>query len=67
MRSNRVFDDRLKALDKATDGLLALDLTQASDADLTELQQRVESRTRNLAGFVARVVAHRRRLGDRTE
>ncbi|MBF6455166.1 hypothetical protein [Nocardia cyriacigeorgica] len=67
MRSNRVFDDRLKALDKAADGLLALDLTQASDADLDELQRRVESRTRHLAGFVVRVVAHRRRPGDREE
>ncbi|WP_280209382.1 hypothetical protein [Nocardia cyriacigeorgica] len=66
MRSNRTFDDRLKALDRATDGLLALDLTQASDTDLAELQQRVESRTRNLAGFVARVVAHRQ-PGDRAE
>ncbi|AVH24229.1 hypothetical protein C5B73_25240 [Nocardia cyriacigeorgica] len=61
-----MFDDRLKALDRATDGLLALDLTQASDTDLAELQQRVESRTRNLAGFVARVVAHRQ-PGDRAE
>ncbi|WP_280466682.1 hypothetical protein [Nocardia cyriacigeorgica] len=67
MRSNRVFDDRLKALDRATDGLLALDLTPASDAALAELQQRVESRTRNLAGFITRVVAHRHRPGDRAE
>lgn len=67
MRSNRVFDDRLKALDKATDGLLALDLTEASEAELDDIQRRVESRTRNLAGFVARAVAHRRGSGERTE
>lgn len=66
MCSNRAFRDRLSVLDQAIDTLLAGDLTAASDTELGEILSRVESRTRNLAGFTARLVHehNRRSHGD---
>lgn len=59
MCSKSFLRDKVRALEQAVDTLLETDLTSASATELTEALARIESRTRHLAGFTARI-AHRR-------
>lgn len=62
MSSNERFDEQVRALEGAVAGLRGLDLSEASQDELNDLLRRLESRTRALAGLIARVAERLRQL-----
>ncbi|WP_433663697.1 hypothetical protein ACQPW1_17225 [Nocardia sp. CA-128927] len=64
MRSNEVFEEQVSALERAVAGLRGLDVSRATEDELVELLERLESGARMLAGIISRVAYRLRQLRD---
>ncbi|WP_405162490.1 hypothetical protein OG203_40445 [Nocardia sp. NBC_01499] len=64
MRSNTVFEEQVSALERAVAGVRGLDVSRATEDELVELLERLESGARMLAGIIARVAYRLRQLRD---
>ncbi|MFI6166079.1 hypothetical protein ACIBCN_04760 [Nocardia sp. NPDC051052] len=64
MRSNVAFEEQVSALERAVAGLRGLDVSRATEDELVELLERLESGARMLAGVISRVAYQLRQLRD---
>ncbi|MFI6047304.1 hypothetical protein ACIA8C_37200 [Nocardia sp. NPDC051321] len=64
MRSNGAFEEQVSALERAVAGLRGLDVSRATEDELVELLERLESGARMLAGVISRVAYQLRQLRD---
>ncbi|MEU7145685.1 hypothetical protein ABZ942_40005 [Nocardia sp. NPDC046473] len=64
MRSNRAFEEQVSALERAVAGLRGLDVSRATEDELVDLLERLESGARMLAGVISRVAYRLRQLRD---
>ncbi|PXX56542.1 hypothetical protein DFR70_11994 [Nocardia tenerifensis] len=64
MRSNKAFEEQVSALERAVSGLRGLDVSRATEDELVELLERLESGARMLAGVISRVAFRLRQLRD---
>ncbi|GAA5076071.1 hypothetical protein [Nocardia iowensis] len=64
MRSNGAFEEQVSALERAVAGLRGLDVSRATEEELVDLLDRLESGARMLAGLIGRVAYRLRQLRD---
>ncbi|MFI7003045.1 hypothetical protein [Nocardia sp. NPDC050175] len=64
MRSNGAFEEQVSALERAVAGLRGLDVSRATEDELADLLERLESGARMLAGVISRVAYRLRQLRD---
>ncbi|MFD6158376.1 hypothetical protein ACFWF7_33260 [Nocardia sp. NPDC060256] len=64
MRSNGAFEEQVSALERAVAGLRGLDVSRATEDELVDLLERLESGARMLAGVISRVAYRLRQVRD---
>ncbi|MFC9435745.1 hypothetical protein [Nocardia sp. NPDC057030] len=64
MRSNTAFEEQVSALERAVAALRGLDVSRATEEELVELLDRLESAARMMAGIISRVAYRLRQLRD---
>ncbi|MEV6561826.1 hypothetical protein AB0M22_39330 [Nocardia sp. NPDC051756] len=64
MRSNGAFEEQVSALERAVTALRGLDVSRATEEELAELLERLESAARMMAGIISRVAYRLRQLRD---
>lgn len=64
MRSNTAFEEQVSALERAVAALRGLDVSRATEDELAELLERLESAARMMAGIISRVAYRLRQLRD---
>ncbi|KAA8880450.1 hypothetical protein F3087_41540 [Nocardia colli] len=64
MRSNTAYEEQVSALERAVTALRGLDVSRATEEELAELLERLESAARMMAGIISRVAYRLRQLRD---
>ncbi|MFE9583060.1 hypothetical protein ACFYO1_42270 [Nocardia sp. NPDC006044] len=64
MRSNTAYEEQVSALERAVAALRGLDVSRATEEELAELLERLESAARMMAGIISRVAYRLRQLRD---